>query len=174
MGSVGQEPTDQANQGALGLIDEHLHGILLGIYSNRVDPIVRVLHWPSFLERCNAFRQGTPVRIQATSYPTAFSSGASFDALQPPASASTDATFSALLHSVYYAALASIIHCSNPPDLGQNVNALSLWSTFRRETYVRCSCSAGGRPAQVESLEMLQALVLYLVQRPDSRYDAAC
>jgi hypothetical protein len=162
------------------MVDERLHEILLGVYSERVDPIVRVLHWPTFLERSRIFRQGTLGHAQTTgasSYSGAYPQASPVATFANPAallsqrttqskgsvgSGSIGSAFVALLYSVYFAAMASICHSPNQPDLGQNVNSITLWSTFRKEVSNRIGL-ADGKYVRSDSVEMLQAMVLHMV-----------
>jgi hypothetical protein len=168
------------NEGLLPLVDDQLHDILLGVFSHRVDPIIGILHWPTFLERCRVFRRRTcpPAQVPAVpNYPSAYPPGTSYDSphsipfanpatmqsdSEPPTSSTTDATFLTLLYSVYFASLVSIIHSPTPPELGQNVNPVTLWNAFKREVTTRIS-KLDGKLARAESIEMLQAMVLYMV-----------
>ncbi|KAF2645722.1 hypothetical protein P280DRAFT_128144 [Massarina eburnea CBS 473.64] len=145
--------------------------------------MIRILHWPSFLDRCRAFRKSTAADAQETSvsnFPSAYATGSAYDSRQsipfahptilpsdsgkmqtnvtvPP----SDAAFGTLLYSVYFASLVSIIHSPNPPDLDQNVNAGTLWATFKSEVTTRIS-KLDGKLARADSIEMLQAMILYI------------
>lgn len=165
----GQSTRESVHENVMPMVDDRLHEILLGVYGQRVDPIVRVLHWPTFLEKCRIFRQGS-------NYPGAYAEASPTTTFANPASvlpqrgahpkrsiesASIGSTFVAVLYSVYFAAMASICHSANPPDLG-NVNSITLWSTFQKEVSTRIGV-ADGKYVRTESVEMLQAMVLYMV-----------
>jgi hypothetical protein len=176
----GQSTRDSVHENVMPMVDDRLHEILLGVYGQRVDPIVRVLHWPTFLEKCRIFRQGALAHVQTTAasnYTGAYVEASPATTFANPASllpqrgahskssiesASIGSTFVAVLYSVYSAAMASICHSANPPDLGQNVNSITLWSTFQKEVSMRIGL-ADGKYVQTESVEMLQAMVLYMV-----------
>lgn len=175
------------NEHSPPLPGDQLHEKLLGIFSHHVDPMIRLIHWPSFLERSRSFRQrrASHARTSPISpYPNAYFSGAPFDASQPVvfpnppvvpsqsqsihprpiAATSSDSAFLGLLYSVYYAAVISVMDSPNPPDLGQSFTAFDLATTFKREITSRV-LSLNESVASSESLEMLQALVLSLVRR---------
>lgn len=164
--------------------DEQLHDTLLGIFRQRVDPLVRIMHWPTFLEHARAFRRRKLGQIHGSpggQYTTSFFPDRPYNEIQQalyppptvqsqnpgpyPASASfsgDDASFTALLFSVYYAATVSVVDSPNPPDLGQNISVLSLASSFKSEVMNR-AMSLNEGIARSGSLQMLQAMVLYLV-----------
>jgi hypothetical protein len=139
------------------MVDDRLHEILLGVYGQRVDPIVRILHWPTFLESCRMFRQGTLPRVQATLAPSYPNSYAGSSPVAPYA-------FATLLYSIYFAALTAIQHTANPPDLGSSVNPTTLCSTFKEEILARTGL-VQGTYARAESVELIQAIVIYMVSR---------
>lgn len=165
---------------------DQLHEKLLNIFSHHVDPLIRLVHWPSFLERSRVFRQRRASYAHTSpisQYPNPYFPGASFDPSQqvvfpnppvvpsqgqalhtrPVVAVSSDSAFLALLYSIYYAAVISIIDSPTPPDLGQSFSAFDLASTFKREVTSRV-LSLNESIASSESLEMLQALVLSLVR----------
>ncbi|KAF1996052.1 hypothetical protein P154DRAFT_328190 [Amniculicola lignicola CBS 123094] len=165
------------------MIDDHLHELLLSIFSHRVDPLIRLLHWPSFLQRCHIFRRASSSQVHQSPNPqfsNPYYSGASFNtspqtvysrssesaysgAIQGD---SSDYTFKALLSSVYYAAIVAVIDSPNPPELGHNINAFRLAATFKKEVSIRAlDCKDVNC---LGSLEMLQAIVLYMSVEPTS------
>jgi hypothetical protein len=185
----GQGNRDSVHEDVLPMVDDRLHEILLGVYGQRIDPIVRVLHWPSFLEKCRIFRQGTLAHVQTTAtpnYPGAYAQTSpvttytnptnllpqrSTDSKSLMESSSIGSAFVALLYSVYCAAMASICHSTNQPDLGQNINPVTLWSTFQKEVSSRITL-VDGKYVRTESVEMLQAIVLYMVWAPINTHQA--
>jgi hypothetical protein len=165
---------------------DQLHEKLLNIFSHHVDPLIRLVHWPSFLERSRVFRQrraSYPHTSPISQYPNSYFPGAPFDPSQqvvfpnppvlpsqgqalhpqPVVTASSDSAFLALLYSIYYAAVISVIDSPTPPDLGQSFSVFDLASTFKREVTSRV-LSLNEKVASSESLEMLQALILSLVR----------
>jgi hypothetical protein len=162
------------------MVDDQLHEILLGIYGQRVDPIVRILHWPTFLERCRMFRQATLSRVQASgasNYPGVYTESSpvptfanqanllpqhGISSKSPPESASIGPAFVALLYSVYFAAMTAIQHSANVPDFGSNVDPVSLCCTFRKDVSARIGLEQG-KNVRIESVEMLQAIVVFMV-----------
>jgi hypothetical protein len=176
---------DSPSESALPAIDDQLHNTLLENYFRNVDPIVRVLHWPSFAEKCRVLRQGPPSqRLTQISrgHTSAYISGSSANSRQStPCSSSTDvppparppeshsslymppsSSFVALLFSIYYASVSSIIHSPNPPDLGSGVDTVALWSAFRKEAFVRSS-TLDSKFVRSSSIELLQAMVIFMV-----------
>ena len=169
------------------MIDDRLHETLLEAFSHRVDPIVRVLHWPSFQEKCIAFRQRRRSQMHlstGSSYTGAYVQEAQYSAPQrspyptSPISAmgtekksttGSDRAFSTLLCAVYYASIISIVHGPNACDLAQNINAVGLWSSLRREMTSRLNIM-DETFVQAASMELLQAMVLYLVSIPTSLF----
>lgn len=165
------------------MIDDRLHETLLEAFGHRVDPIVRVLHWPSFQEKCIMFRQKRRSQMQMSTNPAytgAYVQDPQFPTSQPtqytaPAvgplggekkeTASSDRAFSTLLCAVYYAAIISIVHGPNPSDLAQSINAVGLWSSLRREMTSRLNIM-DETFVQAASMDLLQAMVLYLVGHP--------
>jgi hypothetical protein len=183
-----QESLGPATEETLRMIDDQLHETLLEAFSHRVDPIVRVLHWPSFQEKCDIFRQGRRSQMQipaATSYTRAYVQDTHYSAQQTsPFTGSTipniqgptlggdkqsntsfDRAFATLLCTVYYASIISIVHGPNPSDLAQSINAVGLWSSLRREMTSRLNIMDESF-VQAASMELLQAMVLYLVSNP--------
>jgi len=181
--SSADEFLDGTKDGALYLVDDQIHETLLETFSQRVDPIIRVLHWPSFVERCNAFRNGRPqVEISSgSSFPSAYAQNSSFDPSQalpfpgPPIAAApqgaagrykhnptlTDHALSTLLCSVYYAAISSIIHGPNPSELN-HINVVNIWSAMKKELTSRLNIMDDSF-AHSASIELLQATILFLV-----------
>lgn len=180
-----------ATEETLRMIDDRLHDTLLEAFSHRVDPIVRVLHWPSFQEKCIQFRQRRRSQMQlstGSSYTGAYVQETQFSAPQPspfstsgiPAMGSekkgitgSDRAFSTLLCAVYYASIISIVHGPNPSDLAQNINAVGLWSSLRREMTSRLNIM-DETFVQAASIEFLQAMVIYLVSIPTSLPMKSC
>jgi hypothetical protein len=166
----------------VSLPDDRLHETLLNTFRQRVDPLVRLLHWPSFLEQCHAVRQGTVSQNEESSntqYPSNFFPSTQFDTAQQTLYSNTrivpsqnpssrtmspDPAFIGLLYSVYYAAVVSVIHGPNPPDLGNNVNPFSLMATFKGEVTKRV-LALDGNASEPQSLQSLQAMTLALVRR---------
>lgn len=167
------------------MIDDRLHETLLEAFSHRVDPIVRVLHWPSFQEKCSTFRRRRRSQMQipvGAAYTGAYVQDPHYSAQQTsPFSSSAiptiqgptlggdkqpstnfDRAFATLLCTVYYASIISIIHGPNPSDLAQSINAVGLWSSLRREMTSRLNIMDESF-VQATSMELLQAMVLYLV-----------
>ncbi|KAJ4344582.1 uncharacterized protein N0V89_012326 [Didymosphaeria variabile] len=182
--AFGEESLGSATEETLRMIDDRLHETLLEAFGHRVDPIVRVLHWPSFQEKCNIFRQrrrsqmqmqaGSPYAgayVQETHYPAPQTSpftGSAIPTIQSPSlggdkqsSTSFDRAFATLLCAVYYASIISIVHGPNPSDLAQSINAVGLWSALRREMTSRLNIMDESF-VQAASMELLQAMVLYL------------
>jgi hypothetical protein len=174
------------NEHSPPLPGDQLHEKLLNIFSHHVDPLIRLVHWPSFLERSRVVRQRRVSHMHASpisQYSNPYFPSASFDASQqvvfsnPSAvpsqgqelhprsvlDASSDSAFLALLYSIYYAAVISIVDSPSPPDLGKSFSAYELAATFKREVTSRV-LSLNESVASSESLEMLQALVLSLVR----------
>lgn len=170
------------------MIDDQLHETLLEAFSHRVDPIVRVMHWPSFQEKCSIFRRRRRSQIQmpvGAAYSGAYIQdqhysaqqtspfpGAAIPAIQGPtlsgdrqSGTNFERAFATLLCTVYYASIISIIHGPNPSDLAQSINAVGLWSSLRREITSRLNIMDESF-VQAASLELLQAMVLYLVRHP--------
>lgn len=168
------------------MIDDRLHETLLEAFSHRVDPIVRILHWPSFQEKCASFRRSRHAKMQISrdpSYTGTFVQEPQFTATQTspfpdsaistlhspqlgnnkPMSTSSDRAFGTLLCSVYYASIISIVHGPNPSDLAQSINAVGLWSALRREMTSRLNIMDESF-VQAASVDFLQAMVLYLVR----------
>jgi hypothetical protein len=165
--------------------NDQLHDILLNIFRQRVDPLLRLIHWPKFLETCRDYRRKSASQVSTRSTPQyagGFYPDASFDpsgqlytqatvmqAQNPglytaiPESASSNAAFSALLYSIYYAAIISIIDNPRPPDLGPDINVFNMEAVFRKEVTTRVIRSHEGF-AKTASMEMLQAMVLNLVR----------
>lgn len=175
--------TDQSQ--AFHFLDDSLHETLLNIFRHRVDPLVRILHWPSFLEQYRSLRrrrtshaQGSPnPQYSGNYYPaTGFEpteqrlySGHPIVPTQGqrpypdlPADTMHDIAFMGLLYAVYYAAVVSILDSPNQPDLGQNLSAFNLASTFRQEVTTRVF-TFDETTARVQSIQILQAMVLALV-----------
>ncbi|CAI6341917.1 unnamed protein product [Periconia digitata] len=170
---------------AISLIDDRLHDLLLSVFSQRVDPLVHVLHWPSFLERCHEYRQRSsartsPAATTVPNYPSAYPPGASYNspaAIQfanpatiPSSTTSlqstrpispSDDTFLTLLYSVYYASLVSIVHSPNPPNLDQNNSPIALFTAIKREISTRMS-RLENQISRSDSIGMLQAMILYI------------
>lgn len=165
---------------SLSLPDDSLHETLLNTFRCHVDPLVRLLHWPSFLEQCQIFRQRTasPAEERSNSqYSSPFFPSAQFETApqtmysnprivpsQNPTSRtkSPDPAFIGLLYSVYYAAIVSIVHGPSPQDLGSNINPFSLMATFKGEVAKRV-LALDGSVARPQSLQALQAMTLALV-----------
>ncbi|KAF2113072.1 fungal-specific transcription factor domain-containing protein [Lophiotrema nucula] len=190
---AGPSPLDSSSSESemeLPLPNDQLHETLLSLYSHRVDSLVRVLHWPSFVEQSRAFRRRKAAKLHApegTTFSNTYYADPSFDPSQQGMYSTTpivpsqsseqlsntrslaafDLGFTALLYSVYYAAVVSVIDSPNPPDLGRNINAFSLAATFKREVTNRVM-SLDAKVARSESLEMLQAMVLHLSVEPSS------
>ena len=167
------------------MIDDQLHETLLEAFSHRVDPIVRVMHWPSFQEKCSVFRRRrrsqmqipvgatyTGAYVQEQQYPAQQTSpytGSAISTIQGPtlggvkhSGTNFERAFATLLCTVYYASIISIIHGPNPSDLAQSINAVGLWHSLRREITSRLNIMDESF-VQAASLELLQAMVLYLV-----------
>lgn len=186
--TVIEESLGAATEEILRMIDDRLHETLLEAFSHRVDPIVRVLHWPSFHDKCAVFRRRRRTQMQmsaGSSYTNAYVQDPHYSApapssfadpgipsLQGPtvgankhSSRSFDRAFATLLCSVYYASIISIVHGPNPSDLAQSINAIGLWSALRREMTSRLNIMDESF-VQAASMELLQAMVLYLVGDP--------
>ncbi|KAF2737800.1 hypothetical protein EJ04DRAFT_86987 [Polyplosphaeria fusca] len=153
------------------LLSDQLHELLLNLFSHRVDPLIRILHWPSFLARAKCFRRRRAAQIPTDDARYPYFAEAAYDASQQYLESSypemLDSTFMALLYSVYYAALVSVIDSPSPPDLGPHINVFSLITTFKREVTNRV-LPMNDAVARNQSLEVLQAAVLYLSVEPDS------
>lgn len=182
--SAGTSLADSAR--GLSLPDDQLHDTLLSIFRHRVDPLVRVLHWPSFVEKSRAFRRRTQPETESSphlQYSSGYYSAAGFDAspqrmypnpsilssqgqspyAESSPAVSIDPSFVGLLYAVYYAAVVSVIDSPNPPSLGDNINAFDLSTTFKREIGIRVMAPAAG-VARTQSIELLQAMVITLVR----------
>ncbi|KAH7132193.1 fungal-specific transcription factor domain-containing protein [Dendryphion nanum] len=159
-----------------GLLDEQLHETLLSIFRHRVDPLVRVLHWPSFIERARLYRH--PASPQTHQTGSDQFAGPYFTENQfntprqngmqppgPPHNQQTNQHFVALLYTVYYAAIVAIIDSPNPPELGQDISVFN--HSFKREVMNRV-LSLDKRVKLPESLQILQAMVLWLSVEPGS------
>lgn len=164
----------------LSLPDDHLHEILLSVFRTGVDPLVRLLHWPSFLLQCQSFRQRMVSQPDGSSNAHHYRRDTGFDAARsgeyhvPSAvsaqgqpihsrasrAVSDDQAFGGLLYSVYYAAVMSVVDSPNPPELGSGINAFNLVSSFKREIDIRVM-ALDVKP----SIQLLQGLVLVLVSR---------
>ncbi|KAF9730618.1 hypothetical protein PMIN04_010229 [Paraphaeosphaeria minitans] len=179
-----EESIGSATEETLRMIDDQLHEILLETFSHRVDPIVRVLHWPSLQEKGSIFRQRrrsqmhmpvgaayTGAYVQDPHYSAQQISpftGSTIPTIQGPnlsgdkqSNTSFDRAFATLLCTVYYASIISIIHGPNPSDHSQSFNAVVLWSSLRRELTSRLNIMDESF-VQAASMELLQAMVLYL------------
>ncbi|KAF2876440.1 hypothetical protein BDV95DRAFT_602419 [Massariosphaeria phaeospora] len=188
------EPVNQdispSEEQAPPFLDDQVHDLLLTLFSHRVDPLIRVLHWPSFIERVNEYRRRTTSTMRTSpgsQFSNAYYSVPSFDPSQqgiypnPPTVRSRDQpgygpsrsivssepAFVTLLHTVYYAAIVSVIESPNPPDLGQNIDIMSLAQTYKRVVANRV-LALGGNALRYGSLEALQAMVLALSMEPES------
>ena len=172
---------NNAPQDGSPLLDDHLHDTLLGVFSHQVNPLVRIIHWPSFVEQARALRHSRKSQVYPSTvsqYSESYFSAPPFDAAQQgiypdPSMVSSpgqtihsrsDSAFLALLYSVYYAATLAIMDSSTAPDLGNNITAFDLATTFKQEISTRIS-ALNEDIADSESLEMLQALVLNLVRK---------
>ena len=163
------------------LPDDRLHETLLNLFRHRVDPLARVLHWPSFLRDCESLRrrlaqaQGPLSMQQPVNYYAGpefvpsqqgpYSNLATQDHQPLYASSSrsiTDGSFIALLYTVYYAAAIPVQDSPHPPDLGQNVSIFDLAAAFRNEVTPRVLSL--NEHAKVESIPRIQAVVLALVR----------
>ncbi|KAF2441171.1 hypothetical protein P171DRAFT_488738 [Karstenula rhodostoma CBS 690.94] len=179
-----EESLGSATEETLRMIDDQLHETLLEAFSHRVDPIVRVLHWPSFEDKCSIFRRRRRSQMQmpvGAAYTGAYVQDPHYSAQQPSpftgsairtiqgptlggdkqSSTNFDRAFATLLCTVYYASIISIIHGPNPSDLAQSINAVGLWSSLRREMISRLNIMDESF-VQAASMELLQAMVLYL------------
>lgn len=162
------------------LLDDHLHDTLLGVFSHEVDPLIRIIHWPSFVEQARALRHSRKSQVcppTVSQYSENYFSAPPFDAAQQgiylepsmvPSQGQTihsrsDSAFLALLYSVYHAATLAIMDSSTAPDLGNSITAFDLATTVKEEISTRIS-ALNENIADSESLEMLQALVLNLVR----------
>jgi hypothetical protein len=154
---------------------------LINLFRSRVDPLVRILHWPSFLEQYRSFRQRLDLQSDSSEdaqFPRTFYAGAESKAplatlysnlsgAAVPAQKSAfsaavfDMSFGGLLFAVYYAALVSVIHDPNPPDLGCNIDPITLAATFKREVFTRVSALDNG--AATPSMVLLQGMTISLV-----------
>ncbi|KAF2176568.1 hypothetical protein K469DRAFT_399947 [Zopfia rhizophila CBS 207.26] len=162
--------------------DEELSNRLVQLYIDRVDPLIRILHLPSFLERFHAAQQKLSPEVQVSpppQYPSTYFSDPSFIASQPgiypnppimssqgrathvnpPTHPYSDPAFRTLLLSVYYAALISAIESPDSPLLGKDVDVLAVAARYKREAQARMSSPELGRN---NTIEMLQALVIML------------
>lgn len=188
----GSSPGAYTNQyPRMSLPDDGLHDILLNIFRDRVDPMIRILHWPSFLEECRHFRQNKSSQAEGSTnlqYSRSYYSGTVFDASQQEpyqnpsvvgssaqrlysstyTAARTSAAFASLLYSVYYAAVISVIESPNLPDLGSSINAFNLAATFKRE--INNQVVGLGGVAVEPSLQRLQGMVLALVSNLSYTY----
>lgn len=167
----------------LSLPDSQLHDTLLNIYRNRVDPLVRILHWPTFLEQSKAFRQGvenptegasnpqyssnyflTPGYTAQQGYysnmPITSSQGENIYA-EAVALARTDGAFVGLLYTVYYSAVISMIDAPTPPELGTRMDLFELARAFKKEIGARVMTN--DRVDSRSTIPLLQAMVLALV-----------
>lgn len=168
------------------LINQQLHDTLLGVFGQRVDPFVHVLHWPSFLERVHEYcprpsANTSPAASVVPHFAGSYAAGAPYNSPQPmsyanpttlPSNSSTlqpsssaasgSETFLTLIYAVYYASLISMIHSPNPPDLGPNNSTGTLFTALKREVSTRMS-QLDGRLARTESFETLQAMIIYIV-----------
>ncbi|PVH95492.1 hypothetical protein DM02DRAFT_148881 [Periconia macrospinosa] len=174
-----------ATDDAIPLVDDRLHDVLLGVFSQRVDPLIHILHWPSFLERCHEYRRhasshASPAMAAVSSFAGAYSTGTPYNSppampysnpaglpantaplRSTPATFSTEENFLTLLYSVYFASLVSIIQSPNPPNLGQNINSVTLCASVKREVLKRISKLDNG-PTRADSIDTIQAMVLYI------------
>lgn len=183
-----QSSSSTFHRDILPMVDERMHDVLLRVYAQRVDPIVRILHWPSFLEKSRSFRERTLVHIQTATNPTyaavygeptptaAFTSPAAGLAQHGmPAKGSatlsgSESAFGALLSSVYFAALTSVQHGPHLPELGPCADSVALWSALKKDVSNRTGL-LGGHFVQTESVDMLQAMVLFMVCCPPNLYN---
>lgn len=171
--------------------DERLHETLLRVFHDHVDPLIRLLHWPSFEKQCRAFwkRRSLHIPVHAQlrmspgpQYSTNYFPRPSYETPQtqlypgPPDeqpqsqasyenisdTAEFDTAFMAVLYSIYYAAAVSLLDNRNPPDLGRNIDAINLVAIFKREITNHVIPLNDGI-LNAGSLPILQAIVLYLV-----------
>lgn len=152
----------------LSLPDDRLHETLLNLFRKRVDPLIRIIHWPSFQERCSTFRSnrgpysetGYSLQQQGSyqSVPIVPSQG---NSPYPQVSGTSPwEDFAGLLYAVYYAAAISLVEDPNRPQIGANINTYSLAATYKQEATTRIlTCD----PSTRSSLESLQATILILV-----------
>jgi hypothetical protein len=157
-----------------------------------VDPLIRLLHWPSFLEQSHAFRQAVLAQnlelaetpFQRSSYPESgygpqqqphyqrvpmVPSQRSLPRTQAH-KISSYSDFAGLLYAVYYAAVVSLLEDPSQPQLGTNINNYNLARTYKREATSRVAptgTSVNG------SLESLQAMVLMLVRDHGIIFDSS-
>ncbi|ORY12068.1 hypothetical protein BCR34DRAFT_307324 [Clohesyomyces aquaticus] len=170
-------------------LENHLHDLLLNVYSHRVDPLIRILHWPTFLKRCRAFRQSSSSRARSQSPVPDFSSpyfpslpfGTTNQGMLPntpvvpsqgqvsmahSATANpSNASFIALLWSVYYAAVLSVMDGPTPPELGPDFHPLALAPSLRKEVVDRVLSLS--ELIRNPSIELLQASVIVLSAEPN-------
>ncbi|KAF2475033.1 uncharacterized protein BDR25DRAFT_113627, partial [Lindgomyces ingoldianus] len=142
------------------------------------------LHWPTFLKRCrllHPLRSSHSRASPVSHYPSAYFPNPSFGTSDPgivpnphtvpsqgppsffslATSSTPDDPFLALLSSVYYAAVLSVINNPSSQELGQKFNPLTLAPTLKKEVSDRILSLDEG-VIKHPSIENLQALVLFL------------
>ncbi|PSN65346.1 hypothetical protein BS50DRAFT_589758 [Corynespora cassiicola Philippines] len=167
------------------LPNEELHETLLLLFSTRVDPFVRVLHWPSFAGKSAVLRSKTQKRslhqggaYMGTYFPALPQSGRYRSPRVGPTSTEAASTgprisnpahnsaFLALLYAVYFAAVISVVDGPNPHEL-RNYSAFELLATFEREIKKRVVYPDEDL-VHLDSIEFIQATTILLSLSPSS------
>ncbi|KAF2281062.1 uncharacterized protein EI97DRAFT_19444 [Westerdykella ornata] len=177
--SYGQNPR-------MSLPDESLHEILLDVFRKRVDPLVRVLHLPTFLDQYRAFKQTMYQRdeisaqsLPSTYYPVNVLAPQQGECVNIPPTASPhqrstskpealklpSEAFVGLLYSVYYAAVVTLIEDPNQVEIGHGVDIFNLAATLKREVQERVMRIGTDTPRS--SLQLLQGMVLVMALEPE-------
>ncbi|KAF2750005.1 hypothetical protein M011DRAFT_285979 [Sporormia fimetaria CBS 119925] len=162
--------TSNTQDPRLTLPDEALHDALLQVFRSRVDPLVHVLHWPTFSAKCKAFRGPLAAqdhvlserRFMASSYADKVPQEQLHESVPLPLRVDS---FSALLCAVYYSALLTLTENPHPVDFRLHIDVQGLLAIFRREVQTRLFNVRGEH--SISSLETLQAMTLVLAVECD-------
>lgn len=149
--------------------------LLIQLYIQKVDPLIRIMHVPSFLHRLQLYQARSTQSAQFSPpirYPSTYLSDQSGHGTypNPPStlpsqfeSNTTNRAFETLLFAVYYAAIICAIGSPSTPYFGKDVDLHALAASYKREIITNTALVDDTEYVRSGSLEMLQAVVLMLV-----------
>ncbi|KAF2205672.1 hypothetical protein GQ43DRAFT_436806 [Delitschia confertaspora ATCC 74209] len=164
----------------LPLPNHELSTTLIQLFAQRVDPMIRLLHLPSFLNRLHTYQSQSMQPSQQMQYQNSFKDSSfhsphagAYQTHSPHlpvqrAPRPVNREFETLLFAVYYAAITSIIADPNGPYLGKDVDVHALAAAFKREVSLRLALLDDVELIRNGTLEILQASVLMLSVDPRS------
>lgn len=168
-----QLPFSGQAHAALAHVNEELSSTLIQLFIQRVDPLIRLIHLPSFFSQLQSYKAS--LQSSTTQYPTnvpenyfSAADSTAYTAQNPSASLQRQSksgfqAFETLLCSVYFAAITTVVADPNPPYFGKDVDIDTLSAMFKREVTIQLALLDDVDLARNGTLEMLQAIVLMLV-----------